>query len=376
MKEIKVKAIFGAHQIYQEIANYPPKNVKYLGISKETSTGSYYQNKKLKERISRIAQKIKMPRFLFIKERNFDIIHSSRGIIPIQLLSNKPWVLDLEYFSSFMGLNIDSILKNKGIRRIIENKLASKNCKKILCHCEATKESMKKYFNSSRFQQKLDILYPSSHLIPLKKEIHKKVRILCVLSLFEQKGGKLILQSFKNLEKKYKNIELWMKSDVPERIKERFKSPNIKFIKYHKEVLPREELLKELYFKSDIFVYPSFADSFGYSLIDAMVSGLPIIGTNLFAIPEIVVHKKNGFVIEIPGYNPENFIQFYNIKKLDNDQKEIFIKNLTKNIGILIENKDLREKMGRRSLKMISNGKFSIKERNKKLRNVYEEALK
>ena len=43
---------------------------------------------------------------------------------------------------------------------------------------------------------------------------------------------------------------------------------------------------------------------------------------------------------------------------------------------ILIENKKLREKMGKNSFKLVDTGKFSIKKRNKKLRRIYDEALK
>jgi len=376
MKEIKIKTIFGAHQIYQELANYPPEGIRYLGISKDTGEGKYYQNKRWKEKINSLAQKLKIPRMKFIAPGKFNLIHSSRGIIPIQLFTNKPWVMDIEYFASFMGLNIDSILNNRSIRKIIENRLSSKNCKKILCHCEATKESMIKYFKSSKFEDKLDVLYPSSHLIKLEKRPSKKIIILCVLSLFKQKGGEFILESFKRLEKKYAGIELWIKSDVPKKIQKKYSSKNIKFIKYHGEIIPREELIKNLYSQANIFVYPSFADSFGYSLTDAMIAGLPIVATNLFAIPEMVVNEKNGFVVDIPGYNPKKFIQFYNVDNLDNKQKNIFIKNLTKSLEKLIKNNALRENLGKESLKMISTGKFSLGERNKKLRKIYEEALK
>ena len=34
MNEIRIKPIFGSHQIYQEIVNYPPKGIEYVGIGK------------------------------------------------------------------------------------------------------------------------------------------------------------------------------------------------------------------------------------------------------------------------------------------------------------------------------------------------------
>jgi len=42
----------------------------------------------------------------------------------------------------------------------------------------------------------------------------------------------------------------------------------------------------------------------------------------------------------------------------------------------LIENKKLREKIRQNNLKEIREGRFSIKERNKKLKKIYQEAIK
>ena len=83
MKKIKVKPVFGTHQIYQEIANYPPKNVEYVGIGKSTKRGEYYQSKKIKEKLGAILQKLKIPRVIFVGPGDYDLIHSSRGIIPL-----------------------------------------------------------------------------------------------------------------------------------------------------------------------------------------------------------------------------------------------------------------------------------------------------
>lgn len=372
MKKIKIKLVFGSHQIYQEIVNYPPKNVEYIGVKKETKKGKYYQSKKIKEKIGWLLQKLKIPRMIFVKPGNYDLIHSSRGIIP---LNQKPWVIDVEHVHSFFGLN-PHLIKNKFLKRFIEEKLSSKNCRAILCHCEATRQAFFKYLDCRKFKDKIKVLYPASHIIPIKKTKHKKVRILAVLSLFHHKGGPQILEAFSRLEKKYKNIELWMKSDVPKQIKEKYNSKNIKYFPYFGEVLSREKLLKDIYSKCDLFIYPSFCDSFGYSLIDALVAKLPIITTNLFAIPEIVENNKNGFIIKIPGYNLKNsFFQVHQYQKINSSDNKKIVNGLIRSLEKLIKNKKVRKKMSKESFLLVSEGKFSIKYRNKKLLDVYKKAL-
>ena len=48
----------------------------------------------------------------------------------------------------------------------------------------------------------------------------------------------------------------------------------------------------------DIFVLPSVKEGFPYALLEAMAAGLPIIATDVGAIPEILENKKTGLIIE------------------------------------------------------------------------------
>ncbi len=371
--KIRVKPVFGAHQIYQEIVNYPPKNVEYVGVSSQTSEGNYYQNKKWKEFLNRVSQRLNIPRMIFVKGEDYDIIHTSRGIIP---LNRKPWVMDVEHFYSFMGLHSKAV-ENKFIKKFIEWRLGSKYCKAILCHCDATLKGFLKHFNCEKFKHKLKVVYPSSHLTEIKKEKHNKIRILCVLSLFEQKGGVQVLDAFSKLEKKHKNIELWMRADVPEGTKRKYNSKNIKYSSYSGDIIPREELIKKVYSKCDIFLYPTLCDSFGYSLMDGMVAGLPIIGTNLFAVPEVVEHGKTGLIVDIPGYDlHKNYIQEHPVAELVGKSNEKFIEDLEKAMEKLISNSTLRKKMAKASYERVKSGEFSIDFRNKQIIKAYETCLK
>ena len=372
MKKIKIKTIFGSHQIYQEIVNYPPEGVKYIGVSKATAKGEYYQNKKIKEFFGNILKKINLPRMIFVRSGNFDIVHSSRGIIPI---TNKPWVMDIEHVHSFFGLD-SRLIKNKFWKKFIERRLEEKNCKAILCHCEATRQAFFEYLDCSKFKDKIKVLYPSSHLINVKKEKNDKIIVISMVSDFLAKAGPQILEAFSNIEKRNKNVELWFRGNVPEELKKKYNSENIQFINYFGNIIPRDKLLEDFYSKGNIFLYPTLADSFGYSLIDALVAGLPIIGSNLFAVPEVVENEKNGIIISLPEYSlKEGYYQYYPLEKMKKNEKKI-INGIENALEKLIKNKNLRIKMGKESYKKISTGKFSIEKRNKQLKKIYEEALK
>jgi len=109
------------------------------------------------------------------------------------------------------------------------------------------------------------------------------------------------------------------------------------------------------------------------------------VGTKSFTVPELIEDGKNGFIVDI-DYSWEDYLSKGEKKGFNEEQYEKDIKKehpetitqLVEKISKLVENKSLREKMGKESRKMIEDedGKFSISARNKKLKRIYEEALK
>jgi len=97
-------------------------------------------------------------------------------------------------------------------------------------------------------------------------------------------------------------------------------------------------------------------------------------------VPELIEDGKNGFLIQTP-YSWENYFEddgSLNRDKLkENVHKEHpqIVKQLVEKISILIEDRKLCEKMGKRSREIIEKGKLSITNRNKQLKRIYKEAL-
>ena len=51
---------------------------------------------------------------------------------------------------------------------------------------------------------------------------------------------------------------------------------------------PNDEVLARLYSEADVFAFPSLMEGFGFVLVEAMASGVPVVASNVSAIPEVV----------------------------------------------------------------------------------------
>lgn len=109
----------------------------------------------------------------------------------------------------------------------------------------------------------------------------------------------------------------------------------------------KENILK----KNQVFVLPSYNEGLPIAILEALSYGMPIISTNVGSIDEAVYNDKNGYLLK-PG----------DIEELKNK------------LTALIDNFDLREKMGEESRK-IAKEKFDENQYYNNLIKIYKEAL-
>ncbi len=368
MKNLKVYMNPGVHPQFKEIINFPPKNVNYIYEEPKGDHNSIFMRKK-RVLISLIQKYLQIPRIAKIKNtEKIDLIHSTRGIL---IRNKKPWIVDLESGAAFAGLDWNSLQKPI-MKKIIRKYLLSPYCKKIIPQSEAAKKSLLENLDCSGFAHKIETLYLAYHTSKLKRKKSDKIRISFIGKFYLEKGGHDLQGAFKILNKKYPGkLKLKMKSNVPERYK--LNLPNVKYLK---NIPDPRKFYEEIFGDCDIYVQPTTIDSYGVSILEAMSTGLPVVCTDDFTLPELVQNGYNGFLVKSPvhWYNHRFNLRKWE-EKAHQDHPET-VKELVEKISILIEDKKLRERMGKNSFKLVESGKFSIKERNKKLKRIYEEALR
>jgi glycosyltransferase involved in cell wall biosynthesis len=105
---------------------------------------------------------------------------------------------------------------------------------------------------------------------------------------FAHKGGPDLLEAFASVRTRRRDAALWMiGGEQP-----RQAPPGVTLLGRR----PPHEVARR-YARASAFVLPTLREAFGLSFLEAMSFGLPCIGTDIEAIPEIVVHGETGLLV-------------------------------------------------------------------------------
>jgi glycosyltransferase involved in cell wall biosynthesis len=101
----------------------------------------------------------------------------------------------------------------------------------------------------------------------------------------------------------------------------------------------------------DIFVLPTMWEGMGRVFLEAQAAGIPVIGTKVGGVPDVVRDGETGILIQ------------------PND-----VKTLAETIELLITNAELRRQMGIAAAQFASNEQFQVEFMVRKIEEVYEQA--
>lgn len=113
-----------------------------------------------------------------------------------------------------------------------------------------------------------------------------------------------LLEAFNQLVKEYKNIKLLLIGTGRMFGADNTELEIVSFIKKNRLadkviLLGLRKDIPELLNTMDIFCLPSFKEGHPISLIEAMATGLPVVGTDVEGIKEMVAQNKNGFLVTL-----------------------------------------------------------------------------
>jgi glycogen synthase len=125
------------------------------------------------------------------------------------------------------------------------------------------------------------------------------IRCLAVARLVERKGLGELIRAFASLPRGRFELEIVGEGPDGQVLRELAANLGVGREIHFTGPLDRARVA-ERYRAADLFTLPSYAEAFGNVFAEAMASGLPIVGSTVGGIPELVEHGVNGLLVD-PG---------------------------------------------------------------------------
>lgn len=156
-------------------------------------------------------------------------------------------------------------------------------------------------------------------------------------------GREKKIEQLKHTLEQIPNARLALVGEGPneEQLRRHFKGTNTKFM----GVL-RGEALSQAFASADVFCMPSDSETLGFVVLESMASGVPVVAANAGGLPDLIDHGTTGYLATV-------------------DDAEEF----TERVKELIENPELRQKMGKAA--RAESEQWSWEEATRQLREVH-----
>ena len=120
--------------------------------------------------------------------------------------------------------------------------------------------------------------------------------VLFVGRQFERKGGDLLLAGFKTVRERVPGARLVIIG--PEHLE--VQQEGVEFVGFlEKDRADHRARLLDAYANADVFCLPTRFEPFGIVYLEAMYFGLPCVGTNAWAVPEMIADGVSGYTVPV-----------------------------------------------------------------------------
>lgn len=274
------------------------------------------------------------------------------------IMATGPYISDIDNPYAFTAYNVSATRLYKSLIRLL---LSQNRCLQIRCMSQACQQGLANEFGDT-IAAKSVLSYPAISAKVTNPPLPKsdECRFLFIATQFEIKGGPALLRAFRNVHKTFPGARLDIVTHLPEHYRDTVGS--IPGLYVHDATFTRGEIAKQFLSHADVLIHPTYMDSFGMIILEAMSFGLPVIASNMYAIPEMVEEGKNGRLISPPvsmwnGLKPNGKLFFDTDVIRDTARRtdtEQFEKHLTGAMLEFANNPEQRRMAGSHSLKLIN----------------------
>jgi len=225
------------------------------------------------------------------------------------LITNKPYCIYIESGTAIFDYD-PSLARHPVAQLIVRLAILKKNCRRLIFMSKTAETGFLNTLHVSpqelkKIKAKCDVCYPIIRN-PVKNYVTKPKKIntqgtirFLYIGTFYIKGGLEVARAFLRLKKNYSNVSLTLISGL-DMIYQKDKDflATIQDLQLLESAFSENELFEKFYLTHDVFLYPTYRDSFGLILLEALSAGLPIIGTDQYATSEMIIDEKNGILLK------------------------------------------------------------------------------
>jgi glycosyltransferase involved in cell wall biosynthesis len=145
-----------------------------------------------------------------------------------------------------------------------------------------------------------------------------------------------------------------------------------------------EEVVRGLFERSDVLLFPSHMDTLGFVMLEAMAHGMPVLAARHFATPEIVEHDVSGllFAGENLLYGEDGLCRFErtlppprSFRRALAAPSDAYVEELAGHLARVAEDRGLHERLAAGAFERVRDGPLSVGRRREALGEVYRQAL-
>jgi len=367
--------------VYKELQADPPAGYNFLTDNKSNIYNNLARYDFSYQLQGAVGKLLPLQLLLSLSKSRKKTNHLTYSITHV-VADKRDWILDM--MTELPSLLVGGERKTALMKRYLRRLLLAQNCKGVICWVRVGANALTDSLGAE-LSDKVHIVHWGKKSRKRSPKAEKgKLTLLFINSAnintrkhFFEKGGISVVYSFLKLKQRYPNLNLIIRSGMPSKLHSQLNS--ISGIRAINTILPSNEL-DRIWSDADIFVLPNFVNTPASALLDAMSYGLPIVTTDIWANPELVEDGKGGLLVHsqmADKYVEGNTMHMESIDflKAIYSKDEKFTDSLADAISTLVEDESLRRRMGEYNYRLVANGKFSVGERNSRLKRVLDAAL-
>jgi glycosyltransferase involved in cell wall biosynthesis len=277
--------------------------------------------------------------------RRFDLIHAYNRIP----LSATPFVIGFEsHLPRAFGLEKTTYFSR------LTDVLSGERCRAIV----AISEHARKIFQDTHdgragardMLDKLCVRYPNVDVPDqdlLKDNLPEHVKVTFIGNHFGRKGGCVAVELAQNANAAKFPLDvaivsslqvggsIWTDPASPRFFDKYFSLLELPNVRHYASLDNRTVI--DLLRRSHFGLLATFGDTFGFTAIEALANSTPVIATNQCALPEFIVHRKNGLLLDLPTNSHGEWIHSSSPRRATEGFEKIFSEEVSRLAGQALE---------------------------------------